>query len=261
MIVNNKIGITLSGDGFRGIAHLGVLQCMEELGISFDAISGASAGALIGAFIAEGYSPAEIFKFAKTEKFFNYTDLFRGNGGMFSPDIFERIITKYIPHNSFEQLKVPLYVSVTDLSNARSLVFNQGCLSLAIKSSCCFPMVFVPVNYHNDTILCDGGILNNFPVEHINATCGKSVGVDVNSIEIARGHMGYGEIMDRIIRIITSKIDKEGANYCDVFIQPGELRKFSTFDTKHMDEIYQIGYEHAKKFEDDLLSLRQDNNC
>lgn len=69
MIVNNKIGITLSGGGFRGIAHLGVLQCMEELGISFDAISGASAGALIGAFIAEGYSPAEIFKFAKTEKF------------------------------------------------------------------------------------------------------------------------------------------------------------------------------------------------
>ena len=45
MIVNNKIGITLSGGGFRGIAHLGVLQCMEELGISFDAISGASAGA------------------------------------------------------------------------------------------------------------------------------------------------------------------------------------------------------------------------
>ena len=167
---------------------------------------------------------------------------------MFSPDIFERIITKYIPHNSFEQLKVPLYVSVTDLSNARSLVFNQGCLSLAIKSSCCFPMVFVPVNYHNDTILCDGGILNNFPVEHINATCGKSVGVDVNSIEIARGHMGYGEIMDRIIRIITSKIDKEGANYCDVFIQPGELRKFSTFDTKHMDEIYPItGKEEATK--------------
>lgn len=260
MIVNNKIGITLSGGGFRGIAHLGVLQYMEELGISFDAISGASAGALIGAFIAEGYTPVEIFKFAKIEKFFNYSDLFQGSGGLFSPDIFERIITKYIPHDSFEQLKVPLYVSVTDLSNARSLVFNQGSLSFAIKSSCCFPMVFIPVNYNNDTILCDGGILNNFPIEHINATCGKSVGVDVNAIELTKGKLGYGEIMDRIIRIITSKIDKDGANYCDVFIQPGELRKFSTFDTKHMDEIYQIGYAYAKKFQDDLLYLIEDNN-
>ncbi|MES2267029.1 MAG: patatin-like phospholipase family protein [Bacteroidota bacterium] len=260
MIVNNKIGITLSGGGFRGIAHLGVLQYMEELGISFDAISGASAGALIGAFIAEGYTPVEIFKFAKTENFFNYSDLFQGSGGLFSPDIFERIITKYIPHDSFEQLKVPLYVSVTDLSNARSLVFNQGSLSFAIKSSCCFPMVFIPVNYYNDTILCDGGILNNFPSEHINATCGKSVGVDVNSIELTKGPLGYGEIVDRILRIITSKIDKDGANYCDVFIQPGELRKFSTFDTKHMDEIYQIGYEHAKKFQNDLLSLMEHNN-
>lgn len=84
--------------------------------------------------------------------------------------------------------------------------------------------------------------------------------MNVNSIELTKGPLGYGEIVDRIIRIITSKIDKDGANYCDVFIQPGELRKFSTFDTKHMDEIYQIGYEHAKKFQNDLLSLMEHNN-
>lgn len=139
MKANNTIGITLSGGGFRGVAHLGVMQYLKELGIELDAVSGASAGSLIGAFIAEGYTPIEILQFSKIEKFFNYSDISTKNGGLFNTVIFEKIIKKYIPHDSFEGLKIPLYVSVTDLTNAQSLTFNQGSLSFAVKASCCFP--------------------------------------------------------------------------------------------------------------------------
>ena len=113
MKANNTIGITLSGGGFRGVAHLGVMQYLKELGIELDAVSGASAGSLIGAFIAEGYTPIEILQFSKIEKFFNYSDISPKNGGFFNTVIFEKIIKKYIPHDSFEGLKIPLYVSVT----------------------------------------------------------------------------------------------------------------------------------------------------
>ncbi|QQT46639.1 NTE family protein rssA [Sphingobacterium multivorum] len=256
MIVNNKIGITLSGGGFRGVAHLGVLQFVKELGIELDAVSGASAGALAGAFIAEGYSPQEILQFAKEERFFNYSDVSVRNGGLFDTAVFEKIIRKYIPHDSFEGLKTPLYVSVTDLTNAKSLVFNTGSLSFAVKSSCCFPFVFQLVPYE-DAYLCDGGLLNNFPVEQVRASCNKTIGINVNSLDRHDGKLGYKEIIARIIRMTTSKVAVDSKADCDVYLQPDELNRYNTFDTKKIDEIYQFGYEYAQKFEKEFLTLKE----
>jgi len=257
VIVNNKIGITLSGGGFRGVAHLGVLQFLKELGIELDAVSGASAGALVGAFIAEGYSPQEILQFAREERFFNYSDVSVKNGGLFNTAIFEKIIQKYIPHDSFEGLKIPLYVSVTDLTNAKALVFNTGSLSFAVKSSCCFPLVFQPVAYGDDTYLCDGGLLNNFPVEQVRASCGKTIGINVNSLDRQEGKLGYKEIIGRIIRMTTSKVAVDSKADCDVYLQPDELNLYNTFDGKKIGEIYQLGYESAKKFEKEFLTLKE----
>ena len=257
MIVNNKTGITLSGGGFRGIAHLGVLQYLKELQIELDAVSGASAGALVGSFIAAGYAPLEIFSFAKKEKFFSYSDISARNGGIFCTAIFEKIIRKYIPHDSFEALKIPLYVSVTDLTNSKPLIFNQGSLSFAVKASCCFPLVFQPVLYGEDTYLCDGGLLNNFPVEQIKATCNNSIGVNINPINRAEGKLGYKEIVGRIIRITTSSIKADASSNCDVYMQPDEINRFGTFDINKADEIYQFGYEYAQTFEKELLTIKK----
>lgn len=257
MIVNKKIGITLSGGGFKGVAHLGVLQFMKELGIELDAVSGASAGALVGAFIAEGYSPQQILQFTKEERFFNYSDVSVKNGGLFNPVIFEKIIQKYIPHDSFEELKIPLYVSVTDLTNANPLVFNTGSLSFAVKSSCCFPLVFQLVPYVDNSYLCDGGLLNNFPVEQIRASCNKLIGINVNSLDKEEGKLGYKEIIGRIIRITTSKVAVDSKADCDVYLQPDKLDRYHTFDTKKIDEIYQLGYEYAKNFEKEFLTLKE----
>lgn len=258
MIVNNKIGITLSGGGFRGIAHLGILQYLKELNIQLHAISGASAGALVGAFIAEGYAPLEILELVKLEKFFTYSDFSIRTDGLFSADIFEKIIKKYIPHDSFEGLKMPLYVAVTDLTNAESLIFNQGSLSFAVKSSCCFPLVFQPVAYKNNRFLCDGGIVNNFPVEQIKATCNKSIGINVNPVNRSEGRLNYKQIVERIIRITTSNIRAEAPGDCDIFLQPEDINQFKTFDTSKVDQIYQFGYNYAKEFEKEFIDLQKE---
>lgn len=255
MIVNNKIGITLSGGGFRGVAHLGILQYMRELGIEPDAVSGASAGALVGAFIAAGYSPEEIYRFAKKEHFFNYASILKGGG--LSTDIFEKIIQKYIPHNNFDKLNIPLYVSVTDLTNAQSLIFNHGSLSFAVKASCSFPLVFQPVLYGEDTYLCDGGLLNNFPVEQIRSSCNKTIGINVNPLNKHEGKFSYTGIVSRIIRIATSGITVDGKADCDVYIQPDELNGYNTFDVRKIDELYRLGYVHAQKFEKEFLTLKE----
>lgn len=257
MIVNNKIGITLSGGGFRGIAHLGIIQYLQELGIKIDAISGASAGALVGALIAEGYAPLEILRFAKEEKYFSYSHTWANNGGIFDTVIIEKIVKKYIPHDSFETLKMPLYVSVTDLTNAKPLIFNAGSLSFAVKASCCFPLVFQPVLYKDDIYLCDGGLMNNFPIEQIRATCNTSIGINVNPINREDNKFGYKEIINRIIRITTSSIKSDASNNCDIYLQPDEVNRFSTFETGKADEIYQIGYDYAKTFREALLAIKK----
>ena len=258
MLMNNKIGITLSGGGFRGIAHLGVLQYMSEIGIKPDEISGTSAGALAGAFIAEGYTPEEILRFCKEEDFFNYSDIAPSTSGFFSGAIFEKVVRKYIPHDSFEGLKMPLYVSVTDLTNAKALVFKQGCLSFAIKASCSFPLVFQPVVYDEDTYLCDGGILNNFPVEQVRNSCNKVIGINVNPIYKHNGVFSYKDIVARIIRITTSRVSIAPESACDVYLQPEELKNYGTFDTDKIDELFHLGYQYALKFENEFAKLKND---
>lgn len=257
MIVNNKIGITLSGGGFRGIAHLGIIQCIQELGIEINAVSGASAGALIGALIAGGYAPLEILRFAKEEKYFNYSNLSAKSGGIFDTVVIEKIVKKYIPHDSFDALKMPLYVSVTDLTNAKPLILNTGSLSFAVKASCCFPLVFQPVLYKDAIYLCDGGLLNNFPVEQIRATCNTSIGINVNPINREENKLGYKVIINRIIRIATSSTTTDENSSCDIYMQPDAISRFSTFDTSKADEIYQIGYDYAHTFREKLLAVKQ----
>lgn len=257
MVVNNKVGITLSGGGFRGIAHLGIMQYLQEIDLKISAISGASAGALAGAFLAEGYSPKEILQFCKEESFFGYSNFSIGSGGLFSTQIFEKIIKKYIPHDSFEGLKMPLFVSVSDLTNAESLIFNQGCLSFAIKASCCFPLVFQPVPYKEGIYLCDGGIMNNFPVEQIRATCYKSIGVNISPMNKAEGKPGYKDIIQRIIRITTSSIKLDAKNDCDVYLEPQGIDHYTTFEVNKLDEIFSLGYEYAKKFHEEFMIIKQ----
>ncbi len=255
MIVNNKLGITLSGGGFRGIAHLGVLQYLQELQMAPNEISGSSAGALIGALIAEGYTPAEVLQCCQQEKLFSYSDISVRGGGLFNTAILEKIVKKYIPHDSFAGLKKPLYVAVTDLTNARPLIFNQGSLSFAIKASCCFPLVFQPVLY-NGAYLCDGGVMNNFPVEQVRAGCAKVIGINVDPIGKMEGVPGYKSIVARLIRIVTSSSMQTPAKHCDLYMQMDELNAFGTFDATKTDELYQAGYLHAQQYHDELLAIR-----
>lgn len=254
---NNKIGITLSGGGFRGIAHLGILKYLSESGITPSVLSGASAGALIGAFIAEGYTPDEILEISKKEKFFSYSEMIISRKGLFSTMVFEKLTKKYIPHDSFEKLKIPLFVSVTDITNAKSLIFNKGNLSLALKASACVPLVFEPVEYNDNILLCDGGLLNNFPVEEPRALCDKLIGINVDPVVKFEDPPTMRNMISRIIRIATSNRAIHSKELCDLYMEPADLNHYNTFDLKKIDDIFQTGYKYAKKFKKEIAQLKE----
>lgn len=252
--MNHIIGLALSGGGIKGIAHLGVLQYMTELGIRPNRIAGTSAGSLVGVFYAAGYSPKEILEVAKAEKFFNYSNLLLKRGGVFTPDVFERIIQKYIPHDSFEQLQIPVYITATDLTNGALVVFDKGPLSLAVKASCCVPLVFQPVLYEG-MYLSDGGILNNFPTDLIEDKCDKIIGVNVTAVQKMEGKMGYKKMIERTFHVSLNNSVKNKIEKCYVYMEPPNMGNYHTFEFKKIDEIYQVGYQHAQQFEAELLRL------
>ena len=144
----NKIGLVLSGGGIRGIAHLGLLKAMDEIGVKPSAISGVSAGAIVGALYASGISPDEILEIGKRQINFGFSNLLWRRGGLFSREFIHKILVEYLPQNSFESLNIPLIVNATDFTNVE-----------------------------------DGGLLNNFPVEPLIGMCDKIIGSHVNKLK------------------------------------------------------------------------------
>ncbi|MEO6303089.1 MAG: patatin-like phospholipase family protein, partial [Bacteroidia bacterium] len=129
-----KVNLVLSGGGARGFAHIGVVKALQEKDITFSAISGTSSGAIIAAFLCDGYSPDEVAKICHesiplTRFNFHFTQ------GFLSIDSLKKLFAKYLRSKTFEDLKYPLYLSVTDLDDGNQIIINKGNLIDALIAS------------------------------------------------------------------------------------------------------------------------------
>lgn len=250
--MQQKIGLTLSGGGARGIAHLGVIKALQEMGIGIDRIAGTSAGAIIGAFVSAGFKTDEILKIAKEKTFFGFSNLLIGKPGLFDMKTFEEVYKAYFPHNAIEKLPIPLTIVATDIVNGEVKYFDQGDLNQALKASSCVPLVFQPVKY-DGTILLDGGILNNFPIEPLKGNCDKIIGVHVNSLSKNFNEVHMKDLLDRSFHFALNKDVLEKSIKCDVFIEPPNMSRFGMFDMSKLDEMFEFAYTFTKGIEEDIL--------
>jgi NTE family protein len=129
-----NLGIVLSGGGARGIAHLGVLKALEEIGVKPDVISGTSAGAIVGSFYASGHKPEEILDIVLNTTLFSSLRPALGRGFL-RMDRAELIYKKHLAPATFENLKTPLYISATNIINGEAVYFNEGDLILPIMAA------------------------------------------------------------------------------------------------------------------------------
>ena len=252
----NKLGVVLSGGGIRGIAHLGLLKALDELNIKPSAISGVSAGAIIGAMYAAGKSPDEILAIGKNNINFGFSNLLWRKGGLFSREFIHKLLIENIPHNSFEGLQIPLFVNATDFISNKIIFFSKGELIPCLEASASVPILFSAAELDNKKLV-DGGLLNNFPLEPLIGICDKIIGSHVNRLEEFTDisiKFSRLAIMERcyhmsIANSVYSKVDD-----CDLFIEP-HLYRFGMFDTKRADEIFEVGYQAAILEKDNLLRL------
>ena len=176
-----KIGLVLSGGGARGIAHLGVIQALEELGVRFSMLSGTSAVAVIGALYCYGYKPQEIFQKFQQLSLYKSVRFSWRMSGLFSLDGLKNILQEGIPENSFSALPKPLFIAATDLKAGVARYFSEGNLSDAVMASCCVPGIFSPVVIDGDKFV-DGGIIDNLPVKPIRNFCDFVIASNCNPI-------------------------------------------------------------------------------
>jgi len=160
--LGREIGLILSGGGARGIAHLGVLKSLLELGLNPSFIVGISAGAIMGALYSSGMKIDEILDiYKKEEKSFKKLSVYKNLNSKNKTEFLKSVFEKYLPVKTFEELNIKLYVLSTDIKSCERVIFSDGNLIKAILASSAIPFVFEPVK-HKDYLLVDGGVLDFF---------------------------------------------------------------------------------------------------
>lgn len=252
--MNKKIGIVLSGGGARGIAHLGTLKALEDFGVRPTHISGTSAGAMAGAFYAAGYSVMEILDILKRGQIFNFSNILIKRQGIFAMKGFHDIYKACFPSNLIEDLDIPLYIAATDILRAELVYFSEGNLSHALMASTCIPLIFQPVAF-NDTLYVDGGVINNFPIEPLEAQCDIIIGSYVNSIKKEVDEVHMNNIIDRCFHLAMKSSVQTKIERCSLFFEPPNMSQYSLFNLKRADEIFEYGYKYALSMEKEIKEL------
>ncbi len=240
-----EIGLVLSGGGARGVAHIGVIQALEEKGMRFSLVSGTSAGSVVGALYAHGYSPQEIFEIIKQISIFKSVRPAWTWSGLLRMDGLEELLKKYLPENNFSSLNKPLTIAATEIKKGEIAYFTEGELIPAIMASCCIPAVFNPIHL-GGSLYVDGGLLDNLPVAPIRHKCEIVVGSHCNRVSTTFDATNVKVVIERSLLIAIGANTMHSKSMCDIVVEPPGLDKFGSFDIGKAKEIFEIGYKFTK---------------
>jgi NTE family protein len=252
----NDVGIVLSGGGTRGVAHIGVLRALGEQGIAPDCVAGASAGAIVGALYAAGYSPEQMLEFFELKNPFRLSKVAFAKPGIIDTDKVVSDFEEYFPENSFESLGKELRVVATDLTRGESVEFHSGPLIPAVLASSSVPVMFTPMEL-DEHVFADGGIVNNFPAELLDGRCSTLLGVHTSPMHVlAKSELGSSlSVLRRALEVGSFQASQAKFANCDVVILPEELERFGVFQTKNLAEVEAVGYEAALRRMPEILEV------
>lgn len=239
------IGLTLSGGGMRGIAHIAILKALEEHDLQPHIISGTSAGSIVGAFYSLGKTPDEMMQIVKETTFFSRSFLKFSKNGLFSPKLILKLLHDYFPEDNFNVLKIPIFVATTEMTHGIIDFFSEGELFSPLLASSSVPFLFPPVHI-GEKIYVDGGVLDNLPIEPIIDKCDLLIASHVNSISYDRlDKMSLMKEFDRILHLAIAKSVYSKAAVCDIFLDPPKMTKYSLFNKKNLDNMFTEVYDYA----------------
>lgn len=282
---HQSVGLVLSGGGAKGIAHIGVIQALEDNDIPIDYVAGTSMGAIVGGLYAAGYTTEEMLEMLLSDGFrywstgrvdpaltfyFNreepsptmFTVPLSAKGG--GADSVPQSIISGLPMSfafmdlfaaytaqcggDFDRLFVPYRCVASNVDAKHKRVFRGGSLGDAIRASMTFPIIFQPIAI-DDTLYYDGGIYDNFPVGVMRDEFAPSIMIGVNVGSSDKGPQT--SLMDQLDKLVIQGHVEPLPDDEGIYMRI-DLDRFSLLDFPRAREIYRIGYDHAMSMMDSI---------
>lgn len=283
-----SVGLVLSGGGAKGIAHIGVIQALEDNNIPIDYITGTSMGSIVGGLYAAGYTPQEMLDLILSPGFSSWSTgqidksltyyFAKGDprpamltvplgkssqnksllpSSLINPlpmnFAFMELFSAYTAQCSgdFDKLFVPFRCVTSNVYAKHKIICRGGSLGDAIRASMSFPVVFQPIEM-DGVLVYDGGIYDNFPVDVMREdfSPGIMIGVDVSNPD---GKPKQYDVLQQLEDMIIQNNDYSLPPRQGIKIKI-DLQEFSLLDFPKAKEIYQIGYNHAMAMMDSIRS-------
>ncbi|HER07736.1 MAG TPA: hypothetical protein ENO20_02395 [Bacteroides sp.] len=290
MMCGQSVGLVLSGGGAKGIAHIGVIRALEENGIPIDYVGGTSMGAIVGGLYAIGMTTDEMIRIFKSDQFQNwltgkidsrYRYYFKAD--LPGPDIISvglnlkdsisrtQLPMSLVPSHlmdfafmeifsgasaaadyDFDSLFVPFLCNSVDISNNREVIHRKGNLAQAVRASMTIPLYFRPILIDGN-IMYDGGIYNNFPVEHVKKFFKPDVIIGSKAADRNKPPDEF-DIMAQIENIVMKPANYHIEEGTGILLDM-EFRNASLLDFSRIDEYVEIGYSKTMAKMDSIREL------
>jgi NTE family protein len=274
-----KIGVTLSGGGAKGLAHIGILKAIDSAGLKVDYITGTSVGSIMGCLYAVGYPADTIEKIARNfdwdllltnqsslrsifmeekNEYSKYiielpwvNNRFRLPSGVLQGQElwlkFSELLFPVYNQKDFSKFSIPFRCIGTDVGNGEAVVMKEGEIISAVRSSMAIPSVFTAVDF-NGKKLIDGGVVRNFPVRDV-----KEMGADfVIGSNVANGLLPSEKVRNVLHILLQVAFFREAEDtkkeipQCDIYI-PFTMDKYNMGSFSDADDIIKTGLEEGRR--------------
>lgn len=274
-----RIGLCLSSGGARGLAHVGVIQVLEEAGVPISAIAGTSMGAYVGSLVAAGLHYPDLYRLAAEipdrRTLLSLLDpLIPPSKGLIKGHKMRRHLERTLGTLTFAELPTPLFVVATDLDTLAPRVFDSGPVTEAVHASASIPGVFAPVTIDGHRYI-DGGAADPLPVSVLRSRADVDHVIAVNVVPtslpppLTAGRspcrwlnlLAPGNVLDTFNRALITAQRQLVAKECecaDVVIRP-EMTESRWYDYEHFEQYIQAGREAARAALPDILALLNPN--
>lgn len=261
--MRKKLGLALGSGGARGVAHIGFLQALEEVGVKADYVTGCSMGAIVGACYCAGVPMEDMKKAALSLKLSRIAALNIAplkNNGLFRITKARNLMEGLIGDKTFDELQIPFSCVATDLVAGSTVELNEGNVIDAALASSTLPGVFTPADGGNGRMLVDGGLLERVPTKELKKM-GAEVIVAVDVLGDLMVKKVAGNLVDTLLRCIdimdtraTQKKRRSRAKYIDLWLEP-DLGGMDQYKVKNLQFAYDKGYELGIANRDEIKRL------
>lgn len=264
------IGIALGGGGAKGLAHIGVLEGLEELGIKPRFVAGTSIGSIIAGIYALNGTARGLKEQAahmiQSEEFKNFglEEFYKGADNIlerFKKEVFEKfyigrllfkkshiktaaarkLFQDLFNDKMFEDCKIAFICNALDIQSGEEIIFKTGSLAEAVWSSCAIPGIFPPF-VKDDRIFVDGGVVDNVPVTPVMKLGARIVIASyLGNQPKFKGHPDTGfQISHRAQSFVRFYLDQKILEPADLVIAP-DVNGFHWADFSAIDELVKAG--------------------